>query len=354
MSSEFDSAVTNVINNETPTPDKAQAAREGYVGAVDTNPDVYAEMQRVARRIGVPTNVAMDMPQEVKKQASIGSINFDTLAQTNPATASLLADVNKAKIAHDDVQNLQATERTFIEGLIEPVQRGYAQGRSGLSSMLHSMGLFKGLEEQKRAAAEANGIPYDPTVETSVMMAQRQREVEKYSIPEDIQKGMTEISKAPDFASAFESALYNKRAILETTLQSIGASFPALATTAGGSIFGPAGTAAGAGMGSFAVEYGSTLQDVLTDKGMDPTNAMDIHRMINDPAIMDAARDKAIKRGIPIAIFDAITAGVAGKLLAGAKANPLSVATRVGGELAVQAGGGAAGGSSCTSRYRRV
>ena len=362
MSSEFDTAVTNVINNETPAPDKAQAAREGYVGAVDTNPDEYAEMQRVARRVGVPTNVAMDMPQEVKKQASIGSINFDTLAQTNPATASLLADTNKAKIAHDDVPNLQATERSLngdiiermqrgyaqgrsglIGGTIEPMQRGYAQGRSGLTLMLHSMGLFKGLEEQKRAAAESNGISYDPTVETATMMAQRQREVEKYPIPEDIQNGMNEISKAPDFASAFESALSNPRAVLETTLQSLGTSFPALATTAGGSIFGPVGTAAGAGMGSFAVEYGSTLQDVLTDKGMDPNNAMDIHRMINDPVIMDAARDKAIKRGIPVAIFDAITAGVAGKLLAGAKATPLSVATRVGGELAVQAGGGAAG-----------
>ena len=362
MSSEFDTAVTNVINNETTAPDKAQAAREGYVGAVDTNPDEYAEMQRVARRVGVPTNVAMDMPQEVKKQASIGSINFDTLAQTNPATASLLADTNKAKIAHDDVPNLQATERSLngdiiermqrgyvqgrsglIGGTIEPMQRGYAQGRSGLTLMLHSMGLFKGLEEQKRAAAESNGISYDPTVETATMMAQRQREVEKYPIPEDIQNGMNEISKAPDFASAFESALSNPRAVLETTLQSLGTSFPALATTAGGSIFGPVGTAAGAGMGSFAVEYGSTLQDVLTDKGMDPNNAMDIHRMINDPVIMDAARDKAIKRGIPVAIFDAITAGVAGKLLAGAKATPLSVATRVGGELAVQAGGGAAG-----------
>ena len=362
MSSEFDTAVTNVINNETTAPDKAQAAREGYVGAVDTNPDEYAEMQRVARRVGVPTNVAMDMPQEVKKQASIGSINFDTLAQTNPATASLLADTNKAKIAHDDVPNLQATERSLngdiiermqrgyaqgrsglIGGTIEPMQRGYAQGRSGLTLMLHSMGLFKGLEEQKRAAAESNGISYDPTVETATMMAQRQREVEKYPIPEDIQNGMNEISKAPDFASAFESALSNPRAVLETTLQSLGTSFPALATTAGGSIFGPVGTAAGAGMGSFAVEYGSTLQDVLTDKGMDPNNAMDIHRIINDPDIMDAARDKAIKRGIPVAIFDAITAGVAGKLLAGAKATPLSVATRVGGELALQAGGGAAG-----------
>ena len=114
MSSEFDTAVTNVINNETTAPDKAQAAREGYVGAVDTNPDEYAEMQRVARRVGVPTNVAMDMPQEVKKQASIGSINFDTLAQTNPATASLLADTNKAKIAHDDVPNMTDIEKSLM------------------------------------------------------------------------------------------------------------------------------------------------------------------------------------------------------------------------------------------------
>lgn len=64
---------------------------------------------------------------------------------------------------------------------------------------------------------------------------------------------------------------------------------------------------------------------------------------------MDAAREKALARGVPIAAFDAITAGFAGKLLLGAKPTAGSAATRTAGELGLQAGGGAAG--EATAQY---
>lgn len=338
MSNEFDAAVTSVLDQEN-----AQSARAGFLGAVDTNPEAYAEAQRVARRVGVPTDVALSMPKEVQKQAAMGAINFDTLAQTSPATATLLSDTDKAKLAHDDVPGLQAVERTFLESITEPVQRGYAQGKRGMALMFRSMGFFDGLDKQRAAVAKANGVEYDPTMNSAVYLSQLQRNVEKFPVPDDIQEGMGAISQAPDFATAFDIALYNKRAVGETILQSLGTSAPALAMTAAGSVVGPAGTAAGAGLGSFATEYGSTLQDVMTDQGIDPTNPTEVYYALNDPATMDAARSKAFKRGVPVGMFDALTAGVAGKLLAGAKPTISSVAPRAAGELGIQAAGGAAG-----------
>jgi hypothetical protein len=162
-------------------------------------------------------------------------------------------------------------------------------------------------------------------------------------VPDDIARGMREISDAKTLGEALTAIRTNLRAVLETTLQSLGASAPALVGAAGGSVVGPGGTAVGAGLGSFAVEYGSTLQDVMAEKGVNGADPAAVHAALNDPELMASAREKALKRGVPVAMFDALTAGLAGRLLAGAKPTVGSVAARAAGELGLQAGGGAAG-----------
>ena len=119
MSNEFDAAVTSALQ-----PDPAQTARVGFSAASDTNPDAYAEAKRVARRTGVPVDTVFAMPNEIKRQDAIGSIDFDTLAKTSPSTAALLADVEKAKVAHDDVPGIGEIERKlrqFGGGAVEAV-----------------------------------------------------------------------------------------------------------------------------------------------------------------------------------------------------------------------------------------
>lgn len=338
MSNEFDAAVAATMQ-----PDQGQAARVGFSVAADTNPDAYAEAQRVARRTGVPVDTVLNMPKEMKQQDTMGTIDFDALAKTAPATASLLSDIERAKVAHDNLPSMTAIERSFLGNITEPVQRGLAQGRRGLTLLFDQMGIFKGLERQRAAAAAAHGISYDPSIELAVRLAQQQREVERYPVPDDIAQGMQDISNAQTMGDAFTAIRTNPRAVLETTLQSLGASAPALVGAAGGYVFGPGGTATGAGLGSFAVEYSNTLQDVMAEKGVNGTDSMSIHAALNNPELMAAAREKALKRGIPVAIFDALTAGLAGKLLAGAKPTVGSVGARAAGELGLQAGGGAAG-----------
>src|SRR5690606_15377524 len=64
---------------------------------------------------------------------------------------------------------------------------------------------------------------------------------------------------------------------------------------------------------------------------------------LRNPQKVRAARAYATRRGVPVALFDMLTAGLAGRLLAGAKPTLASVASRSVGETELQAGGGAAG-----------
>lgn len=117
MTTDYDTLVAGSL-----TEDRAQAARFGFAAAADTNPEAYAEAQRVARRTGVPVATAFNLPGETGKQARVGEIDFDTLAQTSPATAALIADVDRAKLAHDNVANMSEIERKlrmFVGGVWE-------------------------------------------------------------------------------------------------------------------------------------------------------------------------------------------------------------------------------------------
>jgi len=102
---DFDAAVAGSLN-----PNQGRAARAGFALAYPTNPDAYAEAQRVAQRANLPVETVLNNPAQARQQVALGSIDFDTLGKTSPATAALLSDIEKAKVAHDDVDSLTGIE----------------------------------------------------------------------------------------------------------------------------------------------------------------------------------------------------------------------------------------------------
>jgi len=144
MSNEFDAAVAASLQ-----PDQGQAARIGFSVAADTNPDAYAEAQRVARRTGVPVDTVLNMPKEMKRQDALGTIDFDTLAKTAPATASLLADVERAKVAHDDVGNMTTVERV--------ARQFFGSAAENVGRSVHGFGELANVA-QRRALAGFAGL----------------------------------------------------------------------------------------------------------------------------------------------------------------------------------------------------
>jgi hypothetical protein len=119
-----------------------------------------------------------------------------------------------------------------------------------------------------------------------------------------------------------------------------------------GSVVPGLGTAAGAAAGfasgtSLALEYSSSLMGSLRDAGVDITDADQLKAAFNSPEKMSEAKTYALKRGIPVAIFDAISGGIAGKFfkpVAGATAKQVMKAGAK--EVAVQAALGGAGEAS--------
>jgi hypothetical protein len=195
-------------------------------------------------------------------------------------------------------------------------------------------------------------------------IAERQRRIEADAPPEDIQAGIEKITQAKTLGEAAGALARNPRATLTLLGESVIASTPALATTIAGSIVGPGGTAAGAAIGSFASEYGASVVDYLTDKGLDPRDPVAITRMLTDPNLRAEAKEYAAKRGVSVAAFDAVSAGLAGRFIGpvlrdidsgvtqGAVRRVLGASAA---EVALQAGAGVAGegaAQASTGKYK--
>ena len=144
---------------------------------------------------------------------------------------------------------------------------------------------------------------------------------------------------------------------LESAAQSLAPSLVAAgAGAAAGSPFGVPGlvlgAGAGAGLSSFGIEYQSTILNGLRENGVDLTDMGNIEAAVQNPELMAQVGSDALQRGVPIAMLDAFTMGIAGKpfkyivdaVEATSKAG--KVAKYGGGaaaEVGVQAAGGATG-----------
>lgn len=299
--------------------------RQSLYGAVRQNPDDFARARMLSRETGLPTPIVQRNLQTVQQRAALDQV--DQLRRDAPALARQLEGPEFAALAHDDVGTLSKIERSLAGEIIEPLRRGLARGRQGFTILFNEM----------------TGLYDNDPAGLAVRLAGQQRQIERFPVPEGIQRGLDEIYGATTMGEALRAALSNPRAVGETVLESMGTSVPALAGAAAGSAAGPGGTAAGAGLGSFAVEYSSTIAETLGDSGVAMTDPFALGRALRDPALMERAREKALKRGIPVAVFDALTAGLAGRLLKGARATVGSVTSRAAGEVGLQATGGAAG-----------
>jgi hypothetical protein len=372
---EFDAAAKKVVgSSKVPTVDDAAAnvldnqrtqLRTSLYGALDANPDEAAKAKALSAKSGVPVDIVQRNYAQVNRNVQLNE--FDETIKKSPVLGQWLSNPNNAKISHDDSDNLAGIEReyglitpierSFIEEITEPFQQGYARAKKNIALFVEGTAMMKGLRTRQQAAAEANGISYDPKIEQQINLQNYQRNVEKFQTPPDIQRGITELAES-ESVGEFASALWrNPMALKEVALQSLGVAAPGLAATAAVTATGPFGASTlvpflsqqairrfvAVGGTSYFNEYFSTIDEVITSKAEKLNSTDALYKVLTDEDALQEARDKAVGRGVPIAFFDALTAGLAGKLLAGAKPTVGSVASRVAGETVLQAGGGAAG-----------
>lgn len=145
-------AVDAYLKDPIPAPSPGQGARLGIALAAGANPDYEAELKKVAQRTGVPIDTVRAYPDEMKRKAQLDALDFDTLAKQFPNTSAFLANVENAKLAHDDVDNLTGIERT-VGGTIKDVGVttlkgvvGLPQAFVGLADLVSGGYAGKGLE----------------------------------------------------------------------------------------------------------------------------------------------------------------------------------------------------------------
>lgn len=88
------------------------ALRSSMYGAAQTEPDVEAELRKLAQKVNVPVETVRADREEIKRQAILGEVDYDNLVKSSPVTATFLSE--QADVARDDVGTLERIERTFI------------------------------------------------------------------------------------------------------------------------------------------------------------------------------------------------------------------------------------------------
>lgn len=95
----------------------------------------------------------------------------------------------------------------------------------------------------------------------------------------------------------------------------LGSVVPGIGTVAGAS----SGMISGLGLSSLNLEFSSTLLDQLSQKGVDITDVNQLRDAFANKELMSDIKKTAYAKGIPVAMFDMLSAGLAGKFISGAK-----------------------------------
>lgn len=327
-----------------------QKRRATLLNSLGVNPDEVAEINRKAAKLNVPVGVIKEMPQTANTRMKLNEIE----AQVGGLSIlpNRLSDPEFSDIAHDDIGQLSEIERKagvlraapedgFFTDISKSLKRGWYTGKKNLNGLIARSDFF-GLEKQREAAAKANGVYYNRELDIAHSQAKLQRDIDRYAPDATLQNQQRGLAEQKTLAGAARYLVKNPTLLLNTSAESLGQN--ALGLVAGLSTGGIA-TIGTVGASSGAQEYAATMEEMLNEHAHElggMTETQKYAYALTRQDWMDEAKKKAWKRGISIGLFDAATAGLAGRLLGGATGK-LSAAARTAGEAGIQAGGGAAG-----------
>jgi Large polyvalent protein associated domain 39 len=125
----------------------------------------------------------------------------------------------------------------------------------------------------------------------------------------------TDVENSKGFFGALGAYLSNPKALAADITQSLVSGGGVLAASAGaGAAGGPVGAAAGAGAAGYLDTYGQTVLDTFAQHGVDLADKAAVLKALNDPALMSVAAVAAHKAGVPSAVINAISFGLAGRV----------------------------------------
>lgn len=197
---------------------------------------------------------------------------------------------------------------------------------------------------QQAGATMAGEIGLMSPEDVAASIAADEADLAQYPVPEGVQKGLGEILDAEGISGAARAIWRNLGVLPSVIGESLPMALPGIAIGAATAPLGGVGAVGGIALGSGVTEYADSLLGYMRDQGIDPNDAGAVAGALRNPEFMAEARTYAAKRGMAIGTFDALTAGLAGRvgstiLRAG------QTARRVAGAGAATAGIEAAGGA---------
>ena len=251
---------------------------------------VQNEVKRLTSLYGKPTvgqeNLNINPKQSLvtgdfnnfKMQFPMGEIPID-----NETAIKLIADSN---VSMGDDSNL--TNNAIV--------RGFIRANKAMALLASNLGMQNQTEAIK-FIAELNRISPNQ--------------------PKEVADGLKQIVEAKGWKNILTAIKNNPSAVLSVVGESLPMSLSSLATfIAGTTVTGnPLVGAAGGGIVTFGNIYSDTILDELQKSGVNMQDDKAIEAMLSDPEFYARARKSAIAYGMPIAVFDALSMGLAGKLV---------------------------------------
>ena len=345
------------------------------------SPEEAARRMRIAKESGMPVSVVDSAPDEAAALSETKRLYG--ISGNLPTLQQMLLDPDRFRVAADDTGAL-----AVISELANSAGRGFFKGLNNLAAAATDRKTFDaGVKHFIRTMPLGRDLGALTDIYNSVLIPPTKDKLQAGNlpalpklnipaasdlIPEDVlhrfnerrakdyvsfdnwtnkhfspsarlQKDREGFAKTEGFGDAAAYILTHPYMAANVSAESFGQFVPALAATA--ATRNPAVGAAVMGTGSFATEYGATLAETAEENaaklsGLGREEAL--ARVLSDPDMMAAAREKAAKRGLAVGLFDGMTAGLAGRLLSGAR-SVSGAAARTAGEAGVQMAGGAAG-----------
>lgn len=221
------------------------------------------------------------------------------------------------------------------------------------------VGTLEGIANAARNAFDSSRQALDIVGDVTPEEAQNIAKIEFDKQSRKVAPGYDEYQKAEGFDAVLAFAKNPIEVTSNIVAEGLAGSLPALGAglaaggvgAAAGSVVPVVGTGvgftagqvAGTFAGSLATEYGSKILEEMQSEGVDLTKPESIQGFFENEDAVAKARDKAISRGIPVAAFDAISAGIGGKLGRVIGKQFLTKTGEAAAELGVQAGLGGGG-----------
>jgi len=256
----------------------------------------------------LPVQAQPTVPQKpLEVVQSLLPYNFEDLTEAEKITALTQAS-NSPEVLKSIQTDIESERKKIAEEIEAEKARIAAEEAKNVSDLekLTRAGIASGKLANKIAYLET--LPTAPTSSDFFEIASLMKEIQENTVEDE--------GGTIGFFKHLPGVVYQSLVSMATAAPTGAAG--AAAGGVAGSVAGPGGMIAGlisgfGGGSSLALEYSSSLMSSLQEAGVNVTSARELSDAFNSPEKMSMAREYALKRGIPVAVFDAISGGIAGK-----------------------------------------